>query len=1017
MRQPVLISFPLQARTEADALGGQLRARNFPAVCRPEGDLYAPALILLLTPAALEDSGVFSDAFAFYSTGKPMVCVAVESVNLPSWLAAYPRLQWRNLNLDQLIQLVQAPAPEHATQPGQPRIVVSPFAPERTIPEALTALHTAAVHGHKIMLTKQQVDEISALPPTDETTYRLIRFARFSTAEYESDSRFVRLSLAVDDGDHSQRHFSPLSRPQTYHDLTEIVEKGTMGGALVVLGLPGSGKTTLLRRLEMEMAVKPLRMGGNRPNLLPLHVSLANYGRGIGAPPSPIDWLSAYWRRMCAQMPPLIDLVEQRRMLFILDGLNEMPRESDAAHARLVEAWRIFLNDYVRNMPGNRAVFACRTIDYGGMLSSADFRVPQATLQPLTPDQVREYLQRYAPDHAVRVWSTLARDPGQLSMFRIPYLLRLLVELVNALGDIPRGRAETFTAFVRELLRRELEKQTRLLTDGPLLEPAERERIRAGAWHDKVSLPERGLLLQALRNLAYNMQWNHPGESLIALEYWDAFPLTNIDRNHQENAIRAGISLTLLDLEYERFFVRFFHQLLQEYFAARVIATTPKPDLARVEWQAERISPSLEETLAQLPADAPLPPPPATGWEVTMVMAAAITQDPESFIRELLPHNLPLAAYCAAAPDVRAGDQLKSDLRTALIARIGDPTADLRARIAAGLALGDLGDPRFVRTRGADGDYLAPPMATIPGGDYPIGSTAAPNEQPIHPVTLPAFQIGVFPVTNAEYALFVAAGGYTDSRWWPTEAAQQWRMGTLDVEPDKAEWRQRRAKRQAELASGEMDRQYAEGEINRSQYESRKRLATLSDEDFEAELASWYPAGVKTTPYHWEDQRYNNPQQPVVGVTWFEAVAYCLWLSFQSGKVYRLPTEVEREAATRGFEGRVYAYGDAFDSAKANTYETRIHRTAPVGIFPQGNTPEGVADLSGNIWEWTSSLERPYPYVATDGREDPTDWQSYRVVRGGSWYHLGAFARGAYRALYKPYHMNDNVGFRVVSAL
>jgi len=118
--------------------------------------------------------------------------------------------------------------------------------------------------------------------------------------------------------------------------------------------------------------------------------------------------------------------------------------------------------------------------------------------------------------------------------------------------------------------------------------------------------------------------------------------------------------------------------------------------------------------------------------------------------------------------------------------------------------------------------------------------------------------------------------------------------------------------------------------------------------------------------------------------------------------------------ATRGAEMRRYAYGAEPNAACANTAETHIGATTPIGIFPCGATPENVHDLSGNIWEWTSSLYRPYPYRADDGREDASVPDEYRVVRGGSWYHRAFQARGAYRgALYRPYHANDNVGFRI----
>ena len=171
----------------------------------------------------------------------------------------------------------------------------------------------------------------------------------------------------------------------------------------------------------------------------------------------------------------------------------------------------------------------------------------------------------------------------------------------------------------------------------------------------------------------------------------------------------------------------------------------------------------------------------------------------------------------------------------------------------------------------------------------------------------------------------------------------------------------------------------------------------MSDDDFEALLDEWYPAGRQTQPERWNDDAYNNPAQPVVGICWFEARAYCAWLSAQTGQRFRLPTEAEWEAAARGLPGRRYAFGDNFDPASCNTFETHIRSTTPIGVFPGGETPEGLVDMTGNTWDWTSSRYMDYPYNAADGREDPVTPGARRVVRGGSWGVAQVYARAASR--------------------
>lgn len=124
----------------------------------------------------------------------------------------------------------------------------------------------------------------------------------------------------------------------------------------------------------------------------------------------------------------------------------------------------------------------------------------------------------------------------------------------------------------------------------------------------------------------------------------------------------------------------------------------------------------------------------------------------------------------------------------------------------------------------------------------------------------------------------------------------------------------------------------------------------------------------------------------VVGISWYEAGAYCRWLSVETGKVYRLPTEAEWEKAARGKECWLYPWGDEFDQTQCNTRANILGRTEPVGRHsPDEDSPYGCADMVGNISEWTLSQFRPYPYVGSDGRNNEES-ETERVLRGGSWF-------------------------------
>jgi len=216
-------------------------------------------------------------------------------------------------------------------------------------------------------------------------------------------------------------------------------------------------------------------------------------------------------------------------------------------------------------------------------------------------------------------------------------------------------------------------------------------------------------------------------------------------------------------------------------------------------------------------------------------------------------------------------------------------------------------------------------------------------------------------------------------------------------------------------------------------------LIQMEEEEVKALFAKWYTERPRDRPAYWDDERYKNPVQPVVGVNWYEALAYCHWLEEQlqvagctlqiwrNGRVetcnlqpatcnVRLPSEAEWEAAARGKRGWLYPWGNRWDAARANTWEGHVLRPTPVGIYPGGETPEGIHEMAGNVGEWTRSLYQPYPYQSNDGREDLST-EGYRVVRGGSWYYRQGDARCACRGRDFPGLVNDLLGLRVVVSL
>lgn len=158
-------------------------------------------------------------------------------------------------------------------------------------------------------------------------------------------------------------------------------------------------------------------------------------------------------------------------------------------------------------------------------------------------------------------------------------------------------------------------------------------------------------------------------------------------------------------------------------------------------------------------------------------------------------------------------------------------------------------------------------------------------------------------------------------------------------------------------------------------------------------------------PCEWKIKKHR-PDHPVVGITWYEAVAFAHW----SGK--NLLSEAQWEKASRGVDGRVYPWGDDFDLRKCNTRESKIHDTTPVGEFsPAGDSPCEAFDMAGNVWEWCRNLYIPYQYKPADGRER-LEGSGSRVLRGGSWSFGQDTARCASRFSIRPEKAQNDYGLR-----
>ncbi len=157
--------------------------------------------------------------------------------------------------------------------------------------------------------------------------------------------------------------------------------------------------------------------------------------------------------------------------------------------------------------------------------------------------------------------------------------------------------------------------------------------------------------------------------------------------------------------------------------------------------------------------------------------------------------------------------------------------------------------------------------------------------------------------------------------------------------------------------------------------------------------------------------RASHADCPVVNVSWDDANAYARW----AGK--QLPTEAQWEKAARGGDGRVYPWGDEFDPSRCNTWEAAIFDLTPVRHFaPRGNSPYGVMDMVGNVWEWCADWYA-HAYYQVSPAENPRGPQNgiFRVLRGGAWNGNREEMRAANRHYFYPGYRDVVVGFRCVT--
>jgi formylglycine-generating enzyme required for sulfatase activity/energy-coupling factor transporter ATP-binding protein EcfA2 len=741
--------------------------------------------------------------------------------------------------------------------------------------------------------------------------------------------------------------------------------------ALVVLGDPGAGKSTLLKVLALALARQE---DGPLPILVPLNAyAAALEEREI----SLHDFLASYFatrQHRLSDLGPLFDAALQAgQAAVLLDGLDEV----QARRGFLVRLVQDFAAEHIPEpgrdeepVPGNRLVVTSRIVGYReAPLAGPRWRT--YTLVDFTRDEIERFADRWTL--AFEVATHGGTEPARRAAAEER---DDLLAAIWASPGIERLAANPLLLTILALIKRQGVSLPRRRVE--LYELYLRTLINA--WNKARSLdrrpvgPEMDYLetVQVLAPLGLWLREENPTAGLVsrpALEGWLA------DYYREEWAMAPGPA---------RREAREFLRAVNRYSNLLV---------ERGQDQYGFLHLTFEEMLAAkgIAARAQLGPMGAVktvlrhldepAWHETILLAVGalgvVAQQP-------LAAGAVLCHLCEAelegdrtgqnvvtagealldVGEVGVGRKAAARITACLVETMQAAAVPARTRREAGLVLGRLG--------WLPDDLDA--LVEVPPGPFLYGSDNERREIPYR------YWMGKYPVTNRQFARFVGDGGYDRRALW-SEEGWAWRAGAYDTRAQ--EW--------------------------------------LKD------WLSQRPPEKRDRPFWWNDAKWNNPVFPVVGISWFEAEAYCHWLNRQElpvdapeGYVARLPTEEEWERAARGVDGRAYPWGDEFDFRRLSCAEAwagkadidsfewlrnrpEFARTTAVCTYPQGASPEGIWDAAGNAWEWTASW-----YEAA--REN-------RVVRGGSWNVNQGYARCACRGRYIPVNFNLNVGMRVVVSL
>lgn len=733
--------------------------------------------------------------------------------------------------------------------------------------------------------------------------------------------------------------------------------------ALVLLGDPGAGKSTVLKMLAMALSRIP-------EGPLPILVPLSAYANVLQKESTSLHaFLASYFASRQSRLrglAPLFDAaLAKGQAVVLLDGLDEV----QVGRGYLVRLVEDFVREHLphqasssNSSPGNRVIVTSRFVGYREA-PLTDPRWKTFALVDWEQEEIESFTRRWTLAVELAVAGGLMDEIVQKKAERE---YEELLEAIFADPGIERLAGNPLLLTILALIKRQ----------GVMLPHRRVElyelylRALLSTWNRARNLDQQPVgpdmdyleAVQVLAPLALWLRETNIKSGLVSLAQMRGF----LTQFYEESGIPRSESGRMAR-EFLSAVHRYTNLLLERGSGLYgFIHLTFEEYLAGVGLTLLDSKAMYDKIIARIAEP---------GWYETLLLGvealAVVSRQPHqtsALLDKLLETQVPMANRGA---NVLLSGRVLLDIgtvgmnkRTAdrivheLEVTLQDEHVVAHRRRQAGQILGDFG-------------WLPPDLEELveaPRAEFLFGETERKIIIPYQ------YWIAKYPVTNAQYSRFIEDQGYERSEFW-SEQGWAWRIGSYDSQ-----------------AAG-----------------------------FEQELLARREVTARHQPVYWEDRELANSIFPVVGITWFEAQAYCNWLNIElqktrmivegqrvsvpAGYSVRLPTEEEWECVARGLHGNEYPWQAGFDFSKANVateFGTGIGTTA-VCTYPQGASSAGAWDMSGNVKEWTSTW-------ADEKRQ-------FLVLRGGSWDDDSSAALCTARTWLIPFHCYDAVGFRVVVSL